>query len=261
MQLKGCALSQGHRRVKGGGQFVILNFQLAGTLRAKLRSGLIRHRNTLVVVAASVLTVMLTLHLLAPVAVPNLAQPVNATRALDLAQSWAKGDVIALVRHAERCDRSSKPCLGPLDGITERAVRTAQVVGADFKQLGLNKVDIYSSQMTRTRQTANAMFTRPVAAQDWLFDCRGSILHDALKHKVAGRNLVLITHSECMDALVSDLHAATNTSFGYATALFINADGAQGGPQMLGYIEPEHWSKVIPLAGTPSPYAIEASQF
>lgn len=240
---------------------MILSFHFAGTLRAKLLRGLIRHRNTGVVIAASVLTVVLTLHLLAPVAVPNLAQPVNAARALDLAQDWAKGDVIALVRHAERCDRSSMPCLGPLDGITERAVRTAQVVGADLKQLGLNNVDIYSSQMTRTRQTADAMFARPVAAQDWLFNCRDSMLQDALKHKVAGRNLVLITHSECMDALVTDLHAATNTSFGYATALFINADGPQGGPQMLGYIEPDHWSKVIPLAGTPSRYAIEASQF
>ena len=261
MQLKAAHQARFIVASKVGGQFVILSFHFAGTLRAKLRSGLIRHRNTGVVVAASALTVMLTLHLLAPVAVPNLAQPVNATRALDLAQSWAKGDVIALVRHAERCDRSSKPCLGPLDGITERAARTAHIVGADFKQLGLTNVDIYSSQMTRTRQTAKAMFTRPVATQDWLFDCRGSILHDALKHKVAGRNLVLITHSECMDALVSDLHAATNTSFGYATALFINAEGAQGGPQMLGYIEPEHWSKVIPLAGTPSRYAIEAAQF
>ena len=144
---------------------MILSFHFAGTLRAKLRSGLIRHRNTLVVVAASVLTVALTLHLLAPVAVPNLAQPVNAARALDVAQDWAKGDVIALVRHAERCDRSSMPCLGPLDGITVRATRTAQVVGEDFKQLGLNNVDIYSSQMTRTRQTADAMFARPVAAR------------------------------------------------------------------------------------------------
>ncbi len=240
---------------------MILSFHFAGSLRAKLLRGLIRHRNTGVVIAASVLTLMLTLHLLAPVAVPNLAQPFNAARALDVAQEWAKGNVIALVRHAERCDRSSMPCLGPLDGITVRATRTAQVVGADFKQLGLANVDIYSSQMTRTRQTADAMFSRPVASQDWLFKCRRSILQDALKHKLPGRNLVLITHSECMDAMVTDLHAATNTSFGYATALFINADGAQGGPQMLGYIEPEHWSKVIPLAGTPSRYAIEASQF
>ena len=94
------------------------SFHFAGSLRAKLLRGLIRHRNTGVVIAASVLTLMLTLHLLAPVAVPNLAQPVNAARALDVAQEWAKGNVIALVRHAERCDRSSLPCLGPLDGIT-----------------------------------------------------------------------------------------------------------------------------------------------
>ena len=35
-----------------------------------------------------------------------------------LAASWAKGEVVVLVRHAERCDRSTAPCPDTPDGIT-----------------------------------------------------------------------------------------------------------------------------------------------
>lgn len=31
---------------------------------------------------------------------------------------WRDGDVIVLVRHEERCDRSTNPCLGPVEGLT-----------------------------------------------------------------------------------------------------------------------------------------------
>ncbi|MFV3014392.1 hypothetical protein [Pseudomonas sp. PSPC2-3] len=31
---------------------------------------------------------------------------------------WMEGNVIVMVRHAERCDRSSNPCFGPPNGIT-----------------------------------------------------------------------------------------------------------------------------------------------
>lgn len=240
---------------------VILSLRLTGFKRAQLRSTLARYKNALVVIAASVLTLVFTLKLLAPVSAPDLSQTQNASRVVTLTDSWAHGDVIALVRHGERCDRSSSPCLGPEDGVTVHGEGVVRGLGADFEQLGLKNVDVYSSLLTRARQTADAMFVRPVEAQGWLFNCRGMMLSDALKHKVPGRNLVLVTHSECMDELEKDLHVPTDTTFGYGSTLFIKADGTASQPQMLGYIDPKDWGHILSAVKTPVRHSSAASQF
>ncbi|MFU0837742.1 MAG: Histidine phosphatase family protein [Pseudomonas fragi] len=245
----------------GGISIVTLSLGLTGINRALLRRGLVRYRNALVVIVASVLATALALALLAPAAAPDLAQPSHADRVLLLTDSWAKGDVIAVVRHGERCDRSSAQCLGPADGVTVRGEATVQALGADFDQLGLTNADIYSSLLTRARQTADAMFAHPVEAQDWLFNCRGSMLRDALKHKVPGHNLILVSHSECMDQLLMDMHLSTSTTFGYGASLFIKTNGANSDPQMLGYIEPKDWKSIVPVVSTSSRHGFEASQF
>ena len=237
------------------------SFSLTGINRTLLRSGLERYRNALVVIVASVMAIALTLTLLAPASAPNLARPSHADQVMLLTESWAKGDVIALVRHGERCDRSTTQCLGPADGVTVRGEAAVKVLGADFDQLGLQNAEIYSSMLTRARQTASAMFVRPVEAQDWLFNCRGTMLRDALKHKVAGQNLILVSHSECMDQLLLDMHLSTSTTFGYGSTLFIRASDAHGEPQMLGYIEPKDWASIVPVMTASSRHGFEASQF
>lgn len=237
------------------------SFSLTGINRTLLRSGLERYRNALVVIVASVMAIALTLTLLAPASAPNLARPSHADQVMLLTESWAKGDVIALVRHGERCDRSTTQCLGPVDGVTVRGEAAVKVLGADFDQLGLQNAEIYSSMLTRARQTASAMFVRPVEAQDWLFNCRGTMLRDALKHKVAGQNLILVSHSECMDQLLMDMHLSTSTTFGYGASLFIKTNGANSDPQMLGYIEPKDWKSIVPVVSTSSRHGFEASQF
>ena len=239
----------------------MLSLSLSAINRAMLRRVLARYRNTLVVTVAGVLAIALTVILLAPASPPNLAQASHADHVLLLTDSWAKGDVIALVRHAERCDRSTTQCLGPADGVTVRGAAAVQALGSDYQQLGLNHADIYSSLLTRARQTADAMFARPVEAQDWLFNCRGTMLRDVLKHKVAGHNLVLVTHSECMDQLLMGMHLSTNTTFGYGASLFIKADSTNGEPQMLGYIEPKNWASIVPVVSMPASRGYEASQF
>lgn len=227
---------------------MILSLRLVGAKRALLRSWLERYRNTCVVIGASVLAVALTLHLMAPGAAPNLADPDNAVRVEALAQRWAQGDVVALVRHVERCDRSTTACLGPADGVTVRGEVAAQQLGQDFRQLGLNNADVFSSMLTRARQTADAMFTRQVEAKDWLFNCRGTMLRDVLEHKVPGRNLVLVTHSECMDQLETDLQVPTDTPLAFGSTMFVTVAHAGAHPQMLGYIEPKDWSSILPAS-------------
>ncbi|WP_426202678.1 histidine phosphatase family protein [Pseudomonas sp. TWP3-1] len=217
-----------------------LRLSLFGVKRSIDLRGLARFRNTWVVLAASVLVIPLTLWLLAPAAVPDLAHG-NIKGAQALKDGWARGEMIALVRHVERCDHSKAPCLSGDDGITDRSRSVAVSVGAQFEQLGLSNVDIYNSPMVRTVQTAGYMFNK-VANEDWLISCKGRMLQEALAHKIPGRNLVLVTHSECMAQLAKDLKVPI-ADVGYGASLFVSA-ASPAAPKMLGFIEASDWRTV-----------------
>lgn len=218
-----------------------LRRSLFGVKRSVDLSGFARFRNTWVVLAASVLVLPLTLWLLAPAAVPDLAHG-NVAGAQALAAGWAKGDMIVLVRHVERCDHSRAVCLSGDDGITDRSRTVAVAVGAQFEQLGLNNADIYNSPVLRTVQTAGYMFNHAASGEDWLINCKGRMLQDALAHKIPGRNLILVTHSECMAQLEKDLKVPTSNP-GYGASLFVSA-ASPAAPKMLGFIEASDWRTV-----------------
>jgi phosphohistidine phosphatase SixA len=220
---------------------VELRLSLFGIKRSIKLGRLTRYRNTAVVLTSALLVIPLTLWLLQPAAVPDLAHG-NVAGARALAADWAKGDVIVLVRHVERCDHSKAACLSGNDGITDRSRSVAVSVGARFEQMGLDKANIYNSPMIRTSQTASYMFNKVALGEDWLVSCKGTMLRDALAHKVAGRNLILVTHSECMAQLEKDLKVSTST-LGYGASLFISATPSQA-PRMLGFIEASDWRSV-----------------
>lgn len=218
-----------------------LRLSLFGISRSIDLSRFARYRNAAVVLASALLVIPLTLFLLRPAAVPDLAHG-NIAGARALLSGWAKGDMIVLVRHVERCDHSRAACLSGNDGITDRSRSVAVAVGARFEQLGLDSADIYNSPVMRTMQTARYMFNKVDSGDDWLVNCKGTMLRDALAHKVAGRNLILVTHSECMAQLEKDLKLS-NSIPGYGASLFITA-AAQQAPRMLGLIEASDWRSV-----------------
>jgi phosphohistidine phosphatase SixA len=220
---------------------VELRLSLFGIKRSIDLSRLARYRNAVVIVASLLLVIPLTVWLLRPAAVPDLSHD-NVAGARALAAGWAKGDMIVLVRHVERCDHSTAACLIGNDGITDRSRSVAVAVGAQFEHLGLNKTDIYNSPIIRAAQTSSYMFNKVGVGEDWLINCRGSMLRDALAHKVAGRNLILVTHSECMAELEKELKLPTAT-LGYGASLFISAEKPQE-PRMLGSIEASDWHSV-----------------
>jgi phosphohistidine phosphatase SixA len=220
---------------------VELRLSLFGIKRSIDLSRFARFRNAAVVLASALLVIPLTMWLLQPAAVPDLAHG-NVAGARALAANWAKGDVIVLVRHVERCDHSSAACLSGNDGITDRSRSVAVGVGAQFERLGLNRADIYNSPVIRTAQTAGYVFNKVGGGEDWLINCRGTMLRDALAHKMAGRNLILVTHSECMSQLEKDLKLPAST-LGYGASLFILAETPQA-PRMLGFIEASDWRSV-----------------
>lgn len=161
-----------------------------------------------------------------------------------LVSRWQAGEVVALVRHAERCDQSSNPCLGPADGITRIGSAAATAVGQGFMQLGMAQTDVLSSPATRTAQTSHYMFGKDAVTQDWLVSCGKTLRDDVVAHKQAHRNLVLVTHSGC----ISDFEAQTGfehaTTSEYGSALFVHI-AADGQPQVLGIVNATDWQTLL----------------
>lgn len=164
----------------------------------------------------------------------------DAKRQAELREHWQQGDLIVLVRHAERCDRSSAPCMGNLAGITVRGGQSAHEIGQDFAALGLANADILSSDQVRAVQTASSMFDRAPVEQNWLYKCEGSMLSQALQHKMAHRNLILVTHSECIEDLEHSVSVNDPATPDYASTLFVLSEKDQA-PRLLGYLDADQW--------------------
>ena len=157
---------------------------------------------------------------------------------------WQAGDVVALVRHAERCDRSSHTCLGSMDGITQAGSETAVIVGKAFSKLGMSNTDVMSSPLHRTAQTSFAMFGKASPDEAWLSSCEHEMLDSVLSHKMAHRNMVLVTHSGCMSALEKELGFAHAKTSEYSSTLLVSI-GADRQPKVLGFINYQDWASAL----------------
>ncbi len=193
-----------------------------------------RARNVLITVLVIVLLIIGSYFLFRTPRLTNLAQS-SVVQLAPLKTAWANGDVIVVIRHAERCDLSSAPCLNAPDGITKRGKDTAVKVGEHYQKLGLDQADIFVSPLTRTRQTANFMFNRDVEAQKWLAGCKGIMLKTSLETKRPGHNLILVTHSDCIREIEKHLNVHAPEKPPYASSLFIVLGHDDKKPRALGF--------------------------
>lgn len=161
-----------------------------------------------------------------------------------LYEHWRAGDLIVLVRHAERCDRSRNPCLGAIDGITAAGSTSAVALGNALRTLGLENTDVMSSPLTRTRQTAQYMFNQAVITQDWLDNCELHLIRDAQAHKVAHRNLLLVTHSACISEVERQFGFPHALSSEYTSSLFINTSPSIP-LNILGIMNERNWPQTL----------------
>ncbi|WP_306452868.1 histidine phosphatase family protein [Pseudomonas alkylphenolica] len=162
---------------------------------------------------------------------------------------WAKGNVMILIRHAERCDHSHNTCLNDPAGITVVGSQVATEAGKGFQSLGLNKAHLLSSPEVRAQQTARFMFGMAIPVQDWLNQCDGSFASNAFSHKQPGHNLVLITHSSCIEQLEQTLQVRdSERSSAYASALFLAMDNS-GKARVLGQINADNLRNLVTHSG------------
>lgn len=138
-----------------------------------------------------------------------------------LFESWKSGNVILLIRHEERCDRSSNPCLGPDNGITvsgsERAKKTGVHLKAYFE---LDNTDVFTSPTTRTVQTSDVMPGKASLLSDREAICGNDIIDKLLKYKITSRNLIVVTHNTCMKDLIRSSGHQHSWSPEYGSLLF-----------------------------------------
>ena len=153
---------------------------------------------------------------------------------------WRDGDVIVLVRHEERCDRSTNPCLGPVEGLTINGSRQAEKLGKSFKSLGMDASDVLASPAIRTAQTLRFMFGKNELTSGQQAVCGAAMGEELLSHKTPGRNLVFVTHSGCIADFEKTLgfpHAAFPE---YGSALFVQVL-PHGKFKTLGLLNNQDW--------------------
>ncbi len=172
----------------------------------------------------------------------------NSVEAFNLSTHWAQGNVVALIRHAERCDHSDNPCLDGVTGITSIGMDTAIEVGENFEQF-LPSADaiIFNSPLKRTSQTAQLMFSGKSTSQNWLHEnCKERFLEDILKHKPDRVNMVLVTHSTCINNLRSLDHKKlipinAGEDKNYALTVFLTISKKSEVAFVLGYANANDW--------------------
>ncbi|SDQ82855.1 Histidine phosphatase superfamily (branch 1) [Pseudomonas grimontii] len=168
----------------------------------------------------------------------------DTTTQSKLYAEWARGNVVLMIRHAERCDRSGNPCLGSPDGITLNGSQAAAAVGVGLQHLGLQKAHLIASPLTRTRQTADFISGQVVPTESWVEDCDINFKDAVLAHKKSQENLVLITHSGCIDHFERKMGVrAGQRDSAYTQAFFVQVDGKQA-PRIIGSLDAEDWAKL-----------------
>lgn len=158
-----------------------------------------------------------------------------------IAARWQRGDVLLLIRHAERCDRSEHLCAGNPAGITFHGSDAAGRVGQGLRTLGLSRAQMVASETVRTRQTAEVIAGHSVLTADWASVCDSEFSRAAMAHKRPGENLVVVTHSGCIDHFERTAGiVGGGRDSDYTEALFVAVDGVNP-PRILGSVAPGQW--------------------
>jgi hypothetical protein len=199
-------------------------------------------------IGAVTLPVLITLGAFAlqPPEIADLSEE-NRHRLPNLLSQWENGDVIVLLRHLERCDKEDYPCWEGNEGITARSVAIGHALADSYVQLGLDKTEIYNSPLARTAQTEAIVFDDVGVDQNWLYECRNTMLRDAIAHKTQGKNLVLVTHSSCIDAFEKALGYDSDKPQ-YGTSLFFSSTGKPDSLDVLGFLDADDFSLALGLS-------------
>jgi phosphohistidine phosphatase SixA len=171
--------------------------------------------------------------------------------------SWNKGELLILMRHTEKCSAVENACPPGDEGITETGRAQAKLIGDGLRGLGANSVEpdaelnaeIFYSPALRTTQTAKTAFTGDMQPLASLVEgCKSNWLEKIKSFKNPGSNLILVTHSSCLNALsdedqdrILDFNAGHDRFYGMSVFLRQNEKGRI---EKLGCMLPSQWQEI-----------------
>lgn len=83
------------------------------------------------------------------------------------------------------------------------------------------------------------MFSQTVAEQQWLGNCDELMFGEISQHKTQGRNLILVTHSTCIEKIQKEIGVRPPRKPAYGSITFISLDGKTNTPTAAEYMEVE----------------------
>lgn len=166
----------------------------------------------------------------------------NKQSLFDLEYHWNSGNIAVLIRHTERCDRSDNTCLSGEDGITVPGALQAIQLNKAYNNIIDSDTVIYNSPIKRTDQTADLIFSNQSTDNITLREnCKQDIYQDILSLKQHQKNLILVTHSTCIDNLgahqdnrLFDFDVHDESTYGGSFFVSIDADNRTIHP--IGYL-------------------------
>lgn len=163
-----------------------------------------------------------------------------------LSSAWQQGNVLLLVRHTEKCSRSH-PCEADF-GLTVAGFEQAGQLHRALRALGTENTDFLFSPTMRTWSTA--WMLAPMAGHrtdDAWRDCDIDFFNTLESFRSPGRNLVVVTHSHCLNALkdrndmpLLDFNAGDDEFFGLTLAFNASEDSGFD-PEPLACRLPGSW--------------------
>lgn len=182
----------------------------------------------------------------------------DSRRLSELQRQWQRGELIALVRHTEKCIPREGNCPPGDTGLTEAGKSQARDIRRGFEQLGTANSVILTSPTRRTRQTARIAFGTGIPVQPWLrINCRDELGNKLVTAKPAGKNLVAVTHAQCMNSFLDHLERrelgfSARENIHYGLTAFMRIDPRDGQPEFIGCVWPPDWERLFPQDASPA---------
>lgn len=111
-----------------------------------------------------------------------------------------KYPIIFLIRHGERCDRSSNVCLSYPTGITEKGAYKVQEYGNVFNKI-FSPYVIYATDTVRTIQTAKYFSGGEELIIPDIYTCSDNATSKLKEYSSKNKVTVIFTHNHCLSRI------------------------------------------------------------
>ncbi|HCS7282863.1 TPA: lipopolysaccharide core heptose(II)-phosphate phosphatase [Escherichia coli] len=116
-----------------------------------------------------------------------------------------KYPIIFLIRHGERCDRSSNVCLSYPTGITEKGTYKVQEYGNVFNKI-FSPYVIYATDTVRTIQTAKYFSGGEKLIIPDIYTCSDNATSKLKGYSSKNKVTVIFTHNHCLSRIAKKMN-------------------------------------------------------